>query len=449
MKLNKNIIFVLFEGLLFVATLFFIIFTKIDIVSALGLIIICMLIPLFILKPYYGMLFILIVRSATDVYTENIFINVLNIVELNFSSILGILIILWCIFIILKEKINLIKIPLFWAWTLFILCVCASLIYTANFSDSIKMFTRLSGIYFLYFVSYFYFTIYKNKKNYLINVIFLSSILPIIFGVYQIILSRGFVGPENMSRVYGTFSHPNAFAFNLFFFFFVFFIQYIYSKNKKYKQLLSVYLSIVLILILFTLTRSVWIGISVLIGFLLVLYKRDKFSKYILAFFTALFLFIMLTNYTPLKYYDFNDIKFVRRLTTSETTLSSWQWRNKMWQEMTSYIYDSPIIGYGIDSYKTLREKQIKDAYESTYAHNDYFRLLIELGIIGLLLYINLIFQTLRHIFKKFLHGKNFKYLISFVGILIIFLISSVDNILDTTSLLWIMWVYIAYLISD
>jgi O-antigen ligase len=120
-----------------------------------------------------------------------------------------------------------------------------------------------------------------------------------------------------------------------------------------------------------------------------------------------------------------------------------------MWQEMTSYIYDSPIIGYGIDSYKTLREKQIKDVYESTYAHNDYFRLLIELGIIGLLLYLNLIIQTLRSIYKKFLQSKNYKYLISFVGILIIFLISSVDNMLDTTSLLWIMWVYIAYLVSD
>lgn len=449
MKLNKNIIFVLFEGLLFIATLFFIIFSKIDLISALGLLIICLFIPLFILRPYYGMLFILIVRSATDVYTENIFINVLNIAELNFSSILGILIILWCLFIVFREKINLKKIPLFWAWTLFIVCAGASLIYTVNFSDSIRMLTRLVGVYFLYFVSYFYFTIYKNKKNDLIKVIFLSSILPIIFGIYQIILSRGFVGPENMSRVYGTFAHPNAFAFNLFFFFFVFFIQYIYNKNTRYKKLLSVYLSIVLILILFTLTRSVWIGISVLIGFLLVLYKRDKFSKYILAFFTVLFLFIMLVNYTPLKYYDFNDIKFIRRITTSETTLSSWQWRNKMWQEMTSYIYDSPIIGYGIDSYKTLREKQIKDAYESTYAHNDYFRLLIELGIIGLLLYINLIIQTLRNIYKKFLQSKNYKYLISFVGILIIFLISSVDNMLDTTSLLWIMWVYIAYLVSD
>lgn len=449
MKSNKNLIFVLFEGMLFIATLFFIIFTKTDIISALGILIICLLIPLFILRPYYGMLFILIVRSATDVYTENIFINVLNITELNFSSILGILIILWCIFIILKEGINMKKIPLFLPWTLFVISASCSLIYTVNFSDSIRMLTRLLGIYFLYFVSFFYFTIYKDKKGNLIKAIFLSSILPIVFGIYQIILSRGFVGPENMSRVYGTFAHPNAFAFNLFFFFVIFFIQYIYCQRKDYKKLLLVYLAILLLLILFTLTRSVWMGISVLILFLLFLYKRSQFPKYILALVTILFLFVVVINYTPLKYYDFNDIKFVRRLTTSETTLSSWQWRNKMWQEMTSYVYDSPIIGYGIDSYKTLREKQIKDAYESTYAHNDYFRLLIELGIIGILLYINLIFQTLRNIFKKFLQTKNYKYLISFIGVLIIFLISSVDNILDTTSLLWIVWVYIAYLISD
>ncbi len=448
MKLNKNLIFIVFEGILFVSTMFFIIFTKIDLISSLGVLIICLLIPLFILKPYYGMLFILVIRASTDVYTENIFIDILNITQLNFSSILGVLIIIWAIYIILKEKITLRKTPLFWPWTLFILCASCSLIYTVNFSDSIRMLTRLVGVYFLYFVSYFYFSVYKEKKGYLIKTIFISSILPIAFGIYQVLSSRGFIGQENMSRVYGTFAHPNAYAFNLFFFFFVFFIQYQHEQNKNYKKMLFVYLITTLFLMLFTLTRSVWIGASVLIFALLIIYKLKKFPKYILALCTLLFLFVVTVNYTPLKYYDFNDIKFVRRLTTSETTLSSWQWRNKMWQEMTSYIYDSPIIGYGIDSYKTLREKQIKDVYESTYAHNDYLRLVIELGIIGLILYLNLIIQTLRIILQKFLHSKDKKYLISFIGILIIFMISSVDNILDSTSLLWIMWVYISYLVA-
>lgn len=450
MKSNKNNLIIYFEVMLFIATTCFLIFQRFDILSSIAILIICLITPIFLLEPYYALLSLIIIRSATDIYTENVFINIFNIVKLNFSSILGILVIVWAIYIILKEKINLKRIPLFWPWTLFIAMCSLSLIYSIDFTTSIRMLTKLFSVYFLYLISFFYFRLFENKKKYFIKAIFISSIIPILLGIYQIITSAGFIGQEGLSRVYGTFGHPNSFAFHLFFYFVVFFIVYKYGKNTKIKKPIIFYLCLLLILILFTLTRSVWIGIALFIIFLLFLYERKNFLKYLLWIFSLVILFFILINYTSLKYYDFNNIPFVARFNSSDTTttLSSWDWRIKTWGEMSDYIYGSPVIGYGIDTYKTLREKQVYDVSESTYAHNDYLAMLIELGIIGLLLYLNLIIQTLYRIFQKYLLSKQLKYLISFVAILIIFLISSVDNILAATSLLWLMWIYIAYLLS-
>jgi len=160
-----------------------------------------------------------------------------------------------------------------------------------------------------------------------------------------------------------------------------------------------------------------------------------------------IFVFLILNNYTSLKYYDWDNISIIRRVHTSTYLLSSWEWRVKMWQEMVEYIPQSPIIGYGINTYRYLREKQIYNPIESTYAHNDYLKILIELGIIGLLLYLNLIFQTLKRVWLKYKDKKEAKYLISFLGILILFLIGGVDNILRSTALQWMLWTYMAYLL--
>jgi len=448
-KINSKL-FLIIELLFFIGALIFIIANDMAPITAIGLLIIIILIPLFFMFPYYSLLLLIIIRNATDTYTEGTFINFFNVLNLNFSSILGILIIFWAGYIFLKEKINLKKIPLILPWILFLVFALFSFSYSVSKMDSLKMFLKLIDFYLIYVISYYYFTKYKTKKHYFIKTVFLAYLLPCVLGIYQIIAEAGFIGPEQLNRIKGTYSHPNIFSFNLLLLFIIFIINYLHINNTEKKKKSLFFLVIIGVLILYTLTRSAWIGLIILIVSLIFIYKRKYIVKYLLLIISLFFIFIIITNYTSLKYFDWTDITFIKRGLTSNTFVSSWEWRLNTWSEMSTYVYQSPIIGFGLDTYRFLREKQVYSIYEDPYyAHNDYLKFLIELGIIGLLLYLNLIFQVLRKIFIKYIKSKNKKYLVSFIGISIIFLIASVDNVLMSTSLQWVLWIFIAYLLTE
>ena len=438
------------ELFLFTGTLIFIITNNLSPIIAIGLLVLAILIPLFFLFPYYSLLLLIIVRNATDTYADSTFINFFDTIYLNFSSILGILIIIWVVYIFLKEKIIIKKIPLTTFWSLFLLFSLVSISYSVSRIDSIKMFLKLFDFYLIYLISYFYFTKYKYKKHYFIKALSIAYILPCLLGIYQIIIKTGLSGPEQFNRIYGTYSHPNIFAFNLLLLFTILSISYLYTKNIKKRKLLFLFLVLITILILYTLTRSAWIGLIIFIISLILIYKRRYILKYLILISVLIFIFIILTNYTPLKYFDWTDITFIKRVFISNTFVTSWQWRTNTWSEMSIYIRQSPIIGFGLDTYRFLREKQIYSIYEDPYyAHNDYLKFLIELGIIGLLLYLNLIFQILRKIFIKFKNSQNKKYLIALIGISVIYFLALVDNILMATSLQWVLWIYIAHLLTE
>ncbi len=451
---NKKVIIIL-ELVLSISALIFISFFNLDLSVALGIIIITILIPLFIVFPYYSLLLLLIVRNSTDLYAENVFID-FSIVSLNFSSILGIMIILWAIYVILKENINIKKIPLSIPWILFLLCASSSLIYSLDRGSTLKILTKLFDFFFIYIIFYHYFQNAKNKyktRKYFILAVLFSFLIPIIFGLYQFVFQSGYIGPEGLNRVYGTFTHPNIFSFTLLFFFFILVILYtqdFYKKRKKESKLMLWFIFITIFTLINTFTRSAWIGAIAFIFLWILLYKKNKIFTVVYYIFAITFIIFLIINYTPLKYYNFNNIDFIRRLTTSDTSISSTQWRMLSWKQMSIYVYESPFIGFGLDTYRLLREKQIySSVYEDPYyAHNDYYQILIELGIIGLFFYCNLLLQTFYKVYKKYIEKKDKVILLSLFGIIIIFSIGFVDNILMSTSLEWLMWAYIAFLLT-
>ncbi|HNZ86591.1 MAG TPA: O-antigen ligase family protein [bacterium] len=453
-KSNKKLIIIL-EGILSISALIFISFFNLNLSVALGIIIIAILIPLFIIFPYYSLLLLLIVRNSTDLYAENVFID-FYFVSLNFSSILGIMIILWAIYVILKENIDIKKIPLSIPWILFLFCASLSLIYSIDRASTLKNLTKLFNFYFIYIIFYHYFQNAQNKhktRKYFILSILFSFFIPLIFGLYQFIFNKGYVGPEGLNRVYGTFTHPNIFSFTLLFLLFILVILYTqnyYKKRKKENKLILWLIFITIFTLINTFTRSAWLGALAFIFLWMFLYKKNKIFSVLYCVSIIAFTLFLVINYTPLKYYDFNNIDFVRRLTTSDTSISSTQWRMLSWRQMSSYVYKSPIIGFGLGTYRLLREKQIySSVYEYPYyAHNDYYQTLIELGVIGLFFYCNLLLQTFRNIYKKYLQKKDKTILLSLFGIIIIFSIGFVDNILTSTSLQWLIWAYIAFLLT-
>lgn len=445
--IEKKQIFIAGELIFFISTLIFIIKSNLELLPAISILILAILIPLLFVYPFYSLLGLILIRNVTDLYTENVFINILDVIHINFSSLLAGIIIIWGFYIIIKEKIDLRKIPLLLAWALFIGFSILSLIYSVDRLESFKMIIRLLNFLFLFIVAYHYFFKNPENKKLYLKTILIVYLFPFLYGLFQALMQTNFIGYEDYNRLNSTYFHPNAFAFNLFFLFMILIILLFQLKKSSKKKYLKIYLLVVFTLILLTLTRSVWIGLGVFILALLLIYGRKYLLKIGVIFLVLMFVFLVLTNYTSLKYYDWDNISIIRRTHTSTFLLSSWEWRIKMWKEMSTYVAQSPLIGHGINTYRYLREKQIYNPIESTYAHNDYLKILIELGVVGLLLYLNLIFQALKKIWQKYKNNQQAKYLISFLGILILFLIGGVDNILRSTALQWMLWTYMAYLL--
>ena len=69
-------------------------------------------------------------------------------------------------------------------------------------------------------------------------------------------------------------------------------------------------------------------------------------------------------------------------------------------------IKESPIIGKGIGSWKYESLKNNKDSRErilsSYYTHNDFLQIIVELGILGILIYMYFIISLLKSLFRNF-----------------------------------------------
>ncbi|MFA6306374.1 MAG: O-antigen ligase family protein [Patescibacteria group bacterium] len=240
-------------------------------------------------------------------------------------------------------------------------------------------------------------------------------------------------------RVDGTFSHPATLAFYL-----ISTLPIIYALlsnkiNKSKKIPLAVLLLLNLFIALITLTRGAWIGLlamSLVFG----LFKSRKFLVAITALIFLAYLF------TPAINERVNDVfnpkynsSLITRLKIIETTLPAFT--------------NAPVLGYGLGSFKNINLKYNDEAktYESLQAHNDYLRLLIELGIIGLAIYISIFISLFILIYKlyktdsKYIRNYLFSLIILWLGILAI---SLGDNILRTMPLQFLIWSYTGAVIA-
>lgn len=196
---------------------------------------------------------------------------------LNINSALAILAIIWSLSIFIKYRTNLKKINKY--LILFFLFCLFSISYSFYPGTTLIEITKLFSIIALF--SSTFILSYKNiinEKSLKIS-LFTSAIIPIILGIIQLFTGSGINTFGIHGRIYGTFAHPNVFAFYILFLFFIF-IQDTFYKQKKYWQensnLKKIIYIFFIILILATYTRAAIIGGLIFITILGLYYYRKK-----------------------------------------------------------------------------------------------------------------------------------------------------------------------------
>jgi O-antigen ligase len=178
-------------------------------------------------------------------------------------------------------------------------------------------------------------------------------------------------------------------------------------------------------------SRSVVIATCVIILLALpalLLHGKKRWQFSIASLLGLFFLFIAITNINALKKRYISDLK--DDLTKNAVTPDLTETRMKRWGLELQLISHSPIVGHGGGSEKyVLKKKYFEKKFYRSYlvelnAHNQYFSFLIKAGIIGLLIYLYVLYFS----FSKAIKRKDFLFL-SFL--ILISVVSISENILD------------------
>jgi O-antigen ligase len=148
------------------------------------------------------------------------------------------------------------------------------------------------------------------------------------------------------------------------------------------------------------------IGALMIILFYTFYYNKDDIKVYRLILPLAILL---------LSIYLFSDVNLSRRLNQTSRIVNikddfAWGARNKLWEAGAMMIYERPFFGHGFGISDNQMGKYMQDTdYRATKLrmHNAYLKAWAELGIVGLLLLIAILYKIIRIYFRTALWFKN------------------------------------------
>jgi O-antigen ligase len=290
-----------------------------------------------------------------------------------------------------------------------------SIIISENKEEAIISFLKIIVLISVFLSSILAFKSLKNPFIYLSRVIVFILLIEVLFTIitYLIPIYGDFTG-ISMNRNISTFSILLKVPILLYYF----------SKlevNSFFRPYIILF-EILTIFSIFILESRAGIVLIFFIYFSLFFYKA--YSKRRLIFLLLLSLISFLGFVSSMSNYLNNKALNPTELLQDE----SLNYRLDYYINSLKLFKSNPIFGHGIGSWK-IESLQFQDYNDSTilspyYVHNDFLQILMELGLIGLALYLFILFNFFIFLIKRFKKGKYFLILICFV----IFLIDSSLN---------------------
>ena len=262
-------------------------------------------------------------------------------------------------------------------WLPFLILAFAAVIYSPIQIAALRTYLT----YFCFFAMFLLaFVVVRSEQDFLyfLKLIILSSVLPVIYGLFQI--AAGF----NLfdGRVQSTFAHPNIFAF--FIVMVVGIILFLQSTTRlklsgQYRLILLGYLLPLLALLVFTKTRSAWIGCAI------------QFLAYGIFYDRRVLVLMLLSPFVLLAIPDVSDR--LGELSTGNdyiggtgSNLNAYAWRMVLWESAFTYIWQRPFFGYGLNAFGFYSPQFfVLDHVNSGDAHSVYVQTIFEMGFVGLI----------------------------------------------------------------
>jgi len=213
-------------------------------------------------------------------------------------------------------------------------------------------------------------------------------------------IAKAIINGQLILRSYGTFSHPNVLA-GFLLVGLILTISYLFQKNKF---LFTSYLLIVVLAIVLSFSRSVW-----LLGLILSLFflGKSKIPKKLFWLVGGFWLIILILAFYLLPHFSTNEA-FSQRMQLMKAALLM--------------IKVSPLSGVGLNNF-IVRLPEFWPVTGFTYwlqpVHNLYLLLLSETGVVGFLIFLWLLILVFKRLLKSSLK-VNFPLLMAFMTILLL-----------------------------
>jgi O-antigen ligase len=224
-----------------------------------------------------------------------------------------------------------------------------------------------------------------------------TAAIPIAVGLQQYATGNLVVRPGTTQKsIEGPFQHPNYFGFYLLVIVVIALVAFLETQSNRIRAVLAVFLAAGIFCLFLTYTRSAWIGFVAAV-LLLGLFRH----RWIITFGTvvlvaAAFAFPGAVHAISTRFADLSS--------NSPTDTNSYAWRKGEWSRMIPYGLHHPLTGTGFgtyeadtvqvfglvsSSYNTLQDPtHPAESPKGFSAHNDYVRMLVELGFPGVILWV-------------------------------------------------------------
>lgn len=283
-------------------------------------------------------------------------------------------------------------------WFIYVLFSALSIINAYNVVDSIF---ELSKIILVGTLILFFQVVFQGKE------VPLKKISRIITVAAFFQCCVGYAQKFNILDVYGatsghlgTMTHPNQYSIHLMMMFPFVVMNILFSKGKE-KVASATILSLMSIMLILTKTRSVWVGMVIIMIFAVVLVASSPVLKstyrtlikknmaIILSWLivtTALGVVCIMSDYKEISEHVFDLV---------EAKSSG---RGMLWNYTIGMVNDHPIIGVGIGNWKL--NIPVHGTVFFQRPHNDFLWIVSESGIVALVSYVLFLGFILRNVFK-------------------------------------------------
>ena len=357
----------------------------------------------------------------------------------------------WGLRTINKEEIKFISTPLNLPILSFIVICVLSLIWSDSFFVSLEELPLFLAGPLLYFIIVN--NIYDERQiNRIIGAVIIVGFL---FGIYGILQYNGidflfWIGNVERGKVFGLFGNAGYFAEYLILPLPIAISLFLVSKNKTIKILLLIGILIMASTIALTFTRTSYLSLVISFIFMLLLFaisrRKRLFNENKIIFIIILTAMVIIVSLfvIPTSLNEKGTVLSTIKERVSISQLGSeftTGRRAAIWKYTILMIKDYPLLGSGIGSfqYNSLRyqakffdqgdNRALYPYGVADKTHNEYLQLAAELGIIGLIIFIWLIFAYFYYGLKILKREKE-RYkqgvIIGLMGSIMAFLIDSI-----------------------